>query len=192
MRLKQANGGFAAGEVIDGGNGVDTLVLSNAMTVDFSTGTLQGIEKLTGSSGDDILTLTAAQYQQLQSTSTIAMGTSSGDKLTVLVEGAVDLGGARPAVSGLDTGTIKSLNGNASLTISGTALDSLVPAISFASALDLLSGSTLNLTSASSFLGAGLALGATDNRLKGVSVISAATSSNAVNINLSSRPRRSR
>ena len=95
--IKLANGDFVTGEVIDGGAGTDALLLVDATTVDLFNATLQGIEQITGSAGDDILTISAAQYQQLQASSPIVMGASSGDKLTVVVEGTVDLSGARPA-----------------------------------------------------------------------------------------------
>ena len=48
--INLANGQFAAGELIDGGaqTTADAIVLTNATTVDFTTGTVTGVETLTG------------------------------------------------------------------------------------------------------------------------------------------------
>ena len=60
-----ASGEFAAGESIDGGSGTDSIVLANATTVDFSTGTITGVENLTGTTGilnNDTVTMSALQW----------------------------------------------------------------------------------------------------------------------------------
>ena len=62
-----ANGQFVAGESINGGADTasgtrDQIVLTNATTVDFSLGTVSGIETLTGSGSNDTVTMTAAQW----------------------------------------------------------------------------------------------------------------------------------
>ena len=62
-----ANGEFVAGESITGGADTDTITLTNATTVDFSTGTVTGVEKLVGSTGNDTVTMTAAQLDGLNS-----------------------------------------------------------------------------------------------------------------------------
>ena len=44
-----SNGDFAAGESITGGAGADIIALTNATTINFTTGTLATVETLTGS-----------------------------------------------------------------------------------------------------------------------------------------------
>ena len=69
-----ANGDFVAGESITGGGATDSIVLTNATTVDFTTGTLATVESLTGSSSGDTVTLSASQLGLF---STIALGLGS-------------------------------------------------------------------------------------------------------------------
>ena len=54
-----ANGDFASGESIDGGADADAIVLTNATTVNFTSGTVSNVETLTGSSGNDTVTMSA-------------------------------------------------------------------------------------------------------------------------------------
>ena len=64
--INLASGHFVAGESIQGGadsgSGTrDKIVLTNATTVDFTIGTISGFESLTGSSGNDNVTMTDVQ-----------------------------------------------------------------------------------------------------------------------------------
>ncbi|HXF87893.1 MAG TPA: Ig-like domain-containing protein, partial [Xanthobacteraceae bacterium] len=56
-----ANGDFGPGETINGGAGNDVIVFTNPTTVDFTTGFIDGVESLVGSSGDDVVTATGGQ-----------------------------------------------------------------------------------------------------------------------------------
>ena len=76
--INLANGDFEAGESIDGGNDTDNLVLTNATTVDFTTGTLTNLETLTGSSGDDDVTIDGTTLNQFN---TINLAGGAGDVL---------------------------------------------------------------------------------------------------------------
>src|SRR4029077_19429075 len=86
--FKRANGDFAAGESIDGGANVDAIVLTNATTVDFSTGTITNVETLTGSGADDTVTMSATQWASF---TTIDLGAILGDVLNVVASGNVDI-----------------------------------------------------------------------------------------------------
>jgi Ca2+-binding RTX toxin-like protein len=77
--FRLANGEFASSELIDGGADNDTILLTNATTVDFTTGTITAVENLTGSTGDDKVTLTAAL---LDSFTTVNLG-GGDDTLTI-------------------------------------------------------------------------------------------------------------
>ena len=61
-RMALFSGVFSPGMTVDGGAGTDTLVLAQPQSVDLTTGTLVGVERLEGSSGDDTVTMTADQY----------------------------------------------------------------------------------------------------------------------------------
>ncbi|HET7093522.1 MAG TPA: calcium-binding protein, partial [Thermomicrobiales bacterium] len=80
-----ANGDFAPGESIDGGLGTDAIVLTNPTTVDFSTGLLAAVETLTGSGGNDTVTMNAVQWSALQ---TINLG-GGVNVLNVLADGDI-------------------------------------------------------------------------------------------------------
>ena len=56
-----ANGDFAAGESLTGNTGTDEIVLIDATTVDFSLGTINTVETLNGSGGNDDVTYTIQQ-----------------------------------------------------------------------------------------------------------------------------------
>src|ERR1051325_10429430 len=81
-----ANGDFAAGESIDGGTQTtaDSIVLTNATTVDFTKGTITGIETLTGGTGADNVTMSATQWAGL---STINLGLTGTNVLNVVASG---------------------------------------------------------------------------------------------------------
>ena len=79
-------------------------MLTGGTTVDFTTGTVSGIEKLTGSIGDDDVTMSVTQWAGFV---TIDLGVGT-DALNVKAAGIVDISGlgapstiatSRPAVS---------------------------------------------------------------------------------------------
>jgi VCBS repeat-containing protein len=120
-----ANGEFAAGETINGGADTDTIVLTEATTVDFGTGTVTGVEILTGSSGNDVVTMTA---QQLIGFTGINLGNGS-DTLNIVVNGNVDLSASTlPTLASVETLTFTGSASNDTLTLSGAQFDALVAA----------------------------------------------------------------
>ncbi|MBN9580317.1 MAG: VWA domain-containing protein [Afipia sp.] len=86
-----ANGDFVAGESIDGGTGNDSIVLTNATTVDFTVGTVTSVETLTGSAGNDVVTMTAQQF--LAFTGGINLGNGTDTLIITGATGVVDLTG---------------------------------------------------------------------------------------------------
>jgi hypothetical protein len=58
---------WSAGEAIYGGSGTDELILSHTSTVDFTTGTLETLETLTGSDGDQNVTIDGITLNQFSS-----------------------------------------------------------------------------------------------------------------------------
>ena len=175
--INVASGQFGVGESIDGGANTDTVVLTNATTVDFSTGTLTAVENLTGSSGVDTVTLSAAQWSAL---SAIDLGASS-DTLNVLASGTVTIsGGGTPTISNSETGNLTGSGANDSITLTGAQLDAIIIGTG---TINLgLGTDTINLTSTSSDLNT---LGATDASIQGVEAISASTAAAGVTITLS-------
>ena len=171
-----ANGDFAAGEAIDGGAGTDTLILQNATTIDFTTGTISGLENLDGSGGDDDVTIGYAQYQAFSSVD-LRSGT---DTQRVLFAGTQDVtGDTLPSGANIEAGHVVGSTGNDDLTITGTQLNSLIfgsGTINFNSGTD-----TLNITSTSTTLNA---LGATDGSVIGLENISAASAGAGVTIDM--------
>ena len=102
-----ANGDFASGESIDGGADADAIVLTNATTVNFTTGTVSNVETLTGSSGNDTVTMSAPQWAGFN---TINLG-SGTNVLNVVASGDIS---ARPTptVSNVTTGNLTGTSGN--------------------------------------------------------------------------------
>ncbi len=170
------NGDFAAGESIDGGTGTDTLILQNATTIDFTTGTLSGLENLDGSGGDDDVTIGYAQYQAFSS---VDLGAGT-DTQRVLFAGTQDVtGDTLPSGANIEAGHVVGSTGNDDLTITGTQLNSLIfgsGTINFNSGTD-----TLNITSTSTTLNT---LGATDGSILGLENISAASAGAGVTIDM--------
>ncbi|PWK76757.1 DUF5801 repeats-in-toxin domain-containing protein [Aminobacter sp. AP02] len=121
--FRLANGEFVSGESIDGGADGDTIVLTNATTVDFTAGTVTNVEALTGSSGADVVTMSALQWAAFHSVD-LAGGT---DTLNVQVNGAVDISGATStSIAGVETRNIVGTAGADSLTLTGAQLMALV------------------------------------------------------------------
>ena len=102
-----ANGDFASGELIDGGADADAIVLTNATTVNFTTGTVSNVETLTGSSGNDTITMSATQWAGF---STINLG-SGTNVLNVVASGDISAQ-PTPTVSNVTTGNLTGTSGN--------------------------------------------------------------------------------
>jgi len=96
--FRLANGDFASGESIAGGDDVDTIFLTNATTVDFSVGTISGVEKLVGSSGSDVVTLSGTQASGFTS---IDLG--GGTNTLNLVGSSINLNKADANLQGVQT-----------------------------------------------------------------------------------------
>jgi Ca2+-binding RTX toxin-like protein len=170
-----ANGDFASGESIDGGADTDAIVLTNATTVNFTSGTVSNIETLTGSSGNDTITMSATQWAGF---STINLG-SGTNVLNVVASGDISAQ-PTPTISNVTTGNLTGTSGNDSITLTGAQLDAIVTG---AGTINLGAGTdSINLTSTSADLNT---LGATNASIQGVEAISAATAGSGVTIMLS-------
>ncbi|KAB0265077.1 VCBS domain-containing protein [Microvirga brassicacearum] len=177
-----ANGNFVAGESIQGGGNTSTgtgdqIVLTNATTVDFSTGTVSGVETLTGTTGNDTVTMTASQWAGFR---TIDLGGGGGtDVLNVVASGNISALAA-PTVSKVEVGNLVGTSGTDTVTLTGAQLDAILIG---AGTINLSGGTdTINLTSTSADLNT---LGATNASIQGVEAISAAGAVAGVSINLS-------
>ncbi|MGM4906697.1 DUF5801 repeats-in-toxin domain-containing protein [Tardiphaga sp. 866_E4_N2_1] len=115
-----ANGDWVAGESIDGGADSDTITLTNGTAVDFSTGTISNVEILTGSSGNDTVTMSA---QQLAGFTTINL--ADGNDTLTLTGGFTDTSDAQ--LSGIENvvlttgGTLNLSHQAEKLNITGSA-----------------------------------------------------------------------
>ena len=174
--INLANGQFISGESIDGGAGSDTIVLTNATTVDFTVGTVTNVEALTGSTGNDTVTLSALQLAGL---GTVNLG-SGTDTLNVVANGNIS-SLTLATMSGIETGNLIGTTGTDSITLTGAQLDAILTG---SGTINLGSGTgdTINLTSTSTELNT---LGGTNASIQGVEAISAATAGAGVTITLS-------
>ena len=180
-----ANGEFVTGELIAGGadSGIgtrDRIVLTNATTVNFSLGTVSAIETLTGSSGNDVVAMTASQWGGF---SAINLGSGS-DTLNVVASGNITVM-VTPTISGIEIGNLTGTSGTDTITLTGAQLDAIIIG---SGTINLSSGSgdTINLTSTSSDLNS---LGATNASISGVEAISAAGATPALRSLLAGRLR---
>jgi VCBS repeat-containing protein len=173
-----ANGHFVAGELIDGGTGNDGIVLTNATTVNFTTGTIVSVETLTGSSSSDNVTMSAQQWAAFN---TINLAGGGNDVLSVNVSGAVNISGASiTTVSNTETGNLTGSSGADTLTLTGAQLNAILIG---SGTINLGGGAdTIVLTSTSSDLN-----GLSDGGLTNVEAISAAGAGAGVKIILSSQ-----
>jgi Ca2+-binding RTX toxin-like protein len=170
-----ANGDFAAGELIDGGADADAIVLTNPTTVNFTNGTVSNIETLTGSTGNDTVTMSAAQWAGLN-----AINLGGGTNILNVVASGDISAAATPTVGNVTTGNLTGTSGNDSITLTGSQLDAIIAG---AGSISLGAGTdTINLTSTSADLNM---LGATNASIQGVEAISAATAASGVTIMLS-------
>ncbi len=121
-----ANGQFVAGESIDGGadsgSGTrDRMVLTNTTTVNFTVGTVTNVETLTGSTGNDNVTMSASQ---LAGFATIDLGAGT-DVLNVVASGNISAL-AIPTVTNVETGNLTGTTGTDTVTLSGAQLDAIL------------------------------------------------------------------
>src|SRR5262249_36555214 len=139
-------------------------------TVDFTTGAVTGVETLTGSTGGDTVTMTAAQFAGFN-----AINTGGGtDTLIVNINGTVDISsGNNPTLTSLETVSLNGSAGNDTITLTGAQLNGFTK-------IDLGGGTnTINLTSTSTGLN-----GLSDVNLANVVAISATGAAAGVVINL--------
>ena len=172
------NGDFAAGELIDGSGGTgDAIVLTNATSVDFTTGTVTGIETLIGSSGSDTVTLSSAQWAAL---STIDLGGGT-NVLNVVASGDIH-SLTIPTIGNIATGNLVGTSGDDTVTLTGAQLDAIIigtGTINLGGGID-----TINLTSTSADFNS---LGMTDASIQGVEAISAVAAASGVTITVSNQ-----
>jgi VCBS repeat-containing protein len=180
--INLANGDFGNGESIDGGSGADRIVLTNGTTVDFTTGSVVGVETLIGSSSADHVTMSATQWASF---STIDLGadSSGSDTLTVEVSGTVNISaGNTPTVTGVESGSLVGSGSSDTLTITGDQLDAILGTAGTVN-FDGGTNDTLNLLSTSADLNA-LGNGSNSN-ISGLETISAALATSGVTIDMS-------
>jgi large repetitive protein len=124
--IRLANDDFGAGTFIDGGSGTDTILLTNRTTVDFTTGTIAGVENLTGSSGGDTVTMSAKQWAAFSSID-LAGDSPGSDVLNIVVNGAVDIS-ASGGASIANTEAVHVIGSAVadSLTLTGSQLNALI------------------------------------------------------------------
>ena len=150
-------------------------MLTAATTVDLTLGTVSGIETLTGSGGNDTVTMSAALWSGF---STINLGAGT-DVLNVVAGGDISALGT-PAVGTVETGNLTGTAGTDTVTLSGAQLDAIVIGAGTIN-LGAGAGDTINLTSTSADLNT---LGATNASIAGVEAISAASAATGVTITL--------
>lgn len=171
-----ANGDFASGESITGGTGTDVLILQNATTVDFSTGTLSGIESQDGSAGDDTVTFGASQWVSFTDID-LMTGT---DVVNVFADGSDITASGTPTVSNAETSNLTGDGSDNSITLTGAQLDAIIDGLG---TIMMGGGVTdiINITSTSVDLNT---LGATDGSITGLEYVSASTAGSGVTIDL--------
>ncbi len=171
---------YVSGEEIYGGTGIDELVLSSTMTVDFTTGVLDGLETLRGSDADQDVTY---NLEQALNFTTINFA-GGNDTSRIQVSGNVDATAlGTPTVTNVENGFLTGSAADDTLTISGGQLDAIIfgaGTIDFGGG----TGDTLNLTSASTDL---IALAATDSNLQGLEEINFSTAAGAATLDLTSQ-----
>ena len=175
--INLADGAFAAGEMIQGGSGTDTIALTNATTVDFSTGMVFDVETLTGTTAIDTVTMSATQWTSF---TTIDLGAIGANTLNVLALGVID-DLDTPTVSNVGTGYLSGTSADDSISLTGAQLDAIIRG---AGTINLGGGTadSINLASTSADLNT---LGATDTSIQGVEMIAAGLALAAVTITLS-------
>ena len=136
------------------------------------------VETLTGSTGNDTVTMVAASVAGMFTTVNLGAGT---DVLNVV--GNSDISAATVAtISNVETGNITGTGGNDTFTVTGAQLDALIIG---AGTINMGAGTdTLNLKSTSADLNT---LGSTDASIQGLEAISASAAASGVTITLSAQ-----
>ncbi|MFN4014210.1 MAG: choice-of-anchor I family protein [Reyranella sp.] len=123
-------GDVEAGEIYDGGAGVDTVSLVDGARVDLSGAFLLGIEKILGSNGDDRIVLSASQALSLAAIE----GGAGDDWVSIVLAGTVDATSSqRPEITGIETLTALGSAGADKVTVTASQFASF-------SAVDLAAG----------------------------------------------------
>ena len=166
------------GESYDGGSGTDRIELfsGSGSTVDLTLGTLSNIETFLGSTFNDDVTLSVAQYFDFDN---IDYGAGT-DSQTIDVSGVNDVTAeTTPTVTNLESSTLLFSAGVDDLTITGEQLDSLTTGTT---SLDALGGAdVLRITTTSNNLNT---FGSVDADLEGLETIDASGATAAVDINV--------
>lgn len=172
-----SSGDFVAGEIIRGGAGTDELILTNAMTVDFTTGVLETLEIMTGGDLNQNVTLSISQFLEF---TTIDYGLGT-DAQTISIGGVNDVTAfTATTVSNLESSTLVATAGIDNLTITGNQFDSMTSGVA---TLNFLGGADiLNITSTSASLNA---YGLVNGDLSGLETISASGAGSSVEISMS-------
>jgi hypothetical protein len=179
------DGDFVPGEAIEGGDGSDTVELAEAMEVDFSTGTLDSIEALDGSSASDDVTVTGEQWLAIDEIN-LAGGTSN--VLTVSVAGALSSTDI-PIIRNVEIGNLFGTNADNLITLTAAQLDAIL--IGDSASIRLFGGQdTIRLAATSARLNF---VGATDASIQSLETVTAANAAAGVIVDLhGGRPRRLR
>jgi hypothetical protein len=109
-RVHVYGGTFGDDVTIDAESGRDKLVLAEPATVNFGRGTLANIERLVGSPGDDVVTLSAVQFLDIN-TIDLRQGT---DTLDVVARGDVDF---TPSIPILVDTEVRNLRGDGKVSL---------------------------------------------------------------------------
>jgi Ca2+-binding RTX toxin-like protein len=172
-------GDFGSGDSLNGGLDTDTLQLNGAGTYNLSNVTITNIENLsTTGAGNQVVTLTAAQFAGFTA---IDLGGGTGDELTIIINGLVDLSAGIPTITGVETIKLVGTTSNDVVTFTGAELNALLATAT--SSIDLDAGiDAIYITSTSTSLNS-----AADIQIVGVENIVALGATAAVTINLSSQ-----
>jgi Ca2+-binding RTX toxin-like protein len=174
-----ANGDFVSTESINGGGGIDALILTNATIVDFTTGVITGLETLTGSAGDQDVKI---EIRQLGQFVTVDLGGhTAGDTIRTQIDGVYDaVVDGVPTVTNVENGFLVGSTNADTLTVSDTELSNLIygtGTINMGDNTDIL-----NLTETSVTLNM---LGTTNTSIIGLETISANAAAAGVIIDMS-------
>lgn len=172
------NGDFAAGETIFGGADTDEIVFLDAITVDFSQGSINTVEQLTGSASGDVVTILDRDFAGF---TTLDLEGGS-DVLNVFAANDISALGT-PSVQDTEIGNLIGDSNDNEITINGAQLNAI---INGDGVIDLGGGTndTINLTTTSNDLNT---LGNTDADILGVEFITALPSATGVSISLTNQ-----
>ncbi len=172
-----ANGDFEVGETIIGGDDTDEIILTNATIVDFTNGTVNTVETLTGSAAIDDVTLSATQYASF---TTIDLQGAS-DNINVFADGS-DISGSGTPITSAENGRIIGDGSDNSVTMTGAQIDAI---LNGTGVIDFGGGTNdiLNITSTSLQLNTYGSLGG-EGRIENLETISASGAGSAVTIDL--------